>query len=185
MKPTYNECSCCAEKRAGEKGKLDLEGHSYRVGLSAENGLTNVCSGNSRVETRCSPDENLVARGEAVEGRGFLRTDEVEVDEVVEKPRDRTVDGGMRGILMCWNCSLRPGGWARSSSVGRIEMSRSDGSDALGVSESGSEGWTIPRSGETDAIVFPEFCRADQTLDGGRDVQFAVGTGISQVWVRN
>lgn len=40
-----------------------------------------VCSGSSRVATRCSPEENLVARGEAVAGRGFRRTGD---DEVVD-----------------------------------------------------------------------------------------------------
>jgi hypothetical protein len=33
-----------------------------------------VCSGCSSVATRCPPEENLVARDEAVAGRGFRRT---------------------------------------------------------------------------------------------------------------
>lgn len=50
---------------------------------------------------RCSPDENLVARGEAVNGKGFLRTgdDDEEVDEADERARDLIDNDGMRGLL--------------------------------------------------------------------------------------
>lgn len=71
-----------------------------------------VCSGNSNVEVRCSPDENLVARGEAVKGKGFLRTDDDEVDDAAEKPRDRIDNDGIRGLLSGWGtCSGRLGWW--------------------------------------------------------------------------
>lgn len=86
---------CCPDNLAGANGVVDLDGNSYSVGLSTEYGLTKVCSGNSSVESRCSPEENLVAKGEAVKGKGFLRTDDDEADDAVEKPRDRIVDEGI------------------------------------------------------------------------------------------
>ena len=61
--------------------------------------MTGVCSANSSREARCSPEENLIAKGEAVKGNGFLRTDDAEVDDADEKPRDRIVDEGIRGLL--------------------------------------------------------------------------------------
>jgi hypothetical protein len=111
-------------------GSVDLEGNSYRVGLSEVYGLTKVCSGNSKGEVRCSPDEYLIANGEAVKGKGFLRTDDAEVDDADEKPRDRIVNDGIRGLLFGSTGSGRsevcPG-----SLVGRIErVSRSGGSEA-------------------------------------------------------
>ena len=128
-KVIYNKSPCCTENRAGVNGFDDFDGNSYRVGLSMEYGLTKVCSGDSRVAARCSPDENLVAKGEAVKGNGFLRIDDDEVDDAVEKPRDRIVNDGIRGLLFGWMCSGRSG-WSTGSLAGRIEELSSDGSEA-------------------------------------------------------
>jgi hypothetical protein len=82
------------------------------------------------VAARCSPDENLVAKGEAVKGKGFLRTDDDEVDDAVEKPRDRMVSDGMRGLLFGSVCSGRSDRLS-GSLAGRIEEeSSSDGFEA-------------------------------------------------------
>ena len=82
---------------------------------------------------RCSADagdENLVANGEAVKGKGFLRTDDDEVDDAVEKPRDRIVNDGIRGLLFGSWWSGRSG-WSSRLLARRIEESRSsDGSEA-------------------------------------------------------
>jgi len=52
------------------------------------------------VEVRCSPDEYLVARGDAVNGKGFLRTGEGngEVD-TLDSARGRIDNGGIPGRL--------------------------------------------------------------------------------------
>ena len=129
-KVTYTVSSCCREYRAGVKAAVDSDGNSYKVGLSTEYALTKVWSGNARVlVARCSPDESLVAKGEAVKGKGFRRTDDDEVDDAVEKARDRIVNDGIRGLLpgRSW-----PGRSGSSSGLlaGRIdEVSRSDGSE--------------------------------------------------------
>lgn len=86
------------------------------------------------VVVRCSPgvgDENLVTNGEAVKGKGFLRTDDDEVDDAVEKPLDRMVNDGIRGLLFGSWCSGRLD-WFSRSLVGRIEEESrsSDGSEA-------------------------------------------------------
>lgn len=49
---------------------------------------------------RCSPDEYLVARGDAVNGRGFLRTGDDDGDvETVDRARGRIAKGGIPGRL--------------------------------------------------------------------------------------
>jgi len=67
-----------------------------------------VSLGGGRVEARCSPDEYRVARGDAVDGRGFLRTgdDNGEVDTVV-RARGRIDNDGIparisRGWASVW-----------------------------------------------------------------------------------
>ena len=75
-----------------------FRGRSNGPGLSTEYDLTNVCSGDSNVVARYSPDENLVANGEIVGGKGFLRTEEEEADDAEEKPRSRSVNDGTRGF---------------------------------------------------------------------------------------
>lgn len=80
---------------AGAYGSLEVGGKSWRVGLSTEYGLTYGWSGAFNVAARCSPEENLVAKGDAVDGSGFLRTgdDDVELVEVMDERvsvRDRT-----------------------------------------------------------------------------------------------
>jgi len=85
----------CAVCSAGAYGSLEVGGKSWRVGLSTEYGLTYGWSGGCNVAARCSPEENLVAKGDAVDGSGFLRTgdDDVELVEVMEERvsvRDRT-----------------------------------------------------------------------------------------------
>jgi hypothetical protein len=69
-------------------------------------GLLKVCSGRSSVAARCSPEEYLVARGEAVFGKGLRRTGDDEVVDDGEESvsaRDRIDSGG--------NCSLVFVGW--------------------------------------------------------------------------
>jgi hypothetical protein len=64
-----------------------------------------VCSGSSRVAARCSPEENLVARSEAVAGRGFRRTgDDVVVDEDEESvsARDLIDNEGIWSRMSVW-----------------------------------------------------------------------------------
>lgn len=85
---TYRVSVCWEKRAAGVYGFDGVGGKSYRVGLSTEYGLIKLCSGNSRVVERCSPDEYLVARGEAVNGTGFRLTGE----DVVEEADDRVLD---------------------------------------------------------------------------------------------
>jgi hypothetical protein len=70
-----------------------------------------VCSGSSRVAARCSPEENLVARGEAVMGKGFRRTgdDEVVVDDVDTSvsARDRVDNEGIWSLRFVWRVSAK------------------------------------------------------------------------------
>jgi hypothetical protein len=71
---------------------------SLAVGLSTENGLAEggltVDRGESR---RSAAVENLVAKGEAVDGRGFRLTDDV--DDTVERPLGRPLVLEIDGIL--------------------------------------------------------------------------------------
>jgi len=124
-------------------------GNSWRVGLSTEYGREKVCSGSSSVAARCSPEENLVAKGEAVDGKGFLRTGDEEVADDEERPRDRMDNEGIRGLLFLWPC------WAELALemelAGRVPAGwmRSDGSEASGVSDVGTgstEGLKFARS---------------------------------------
>ena len=56
--------------------------------------------------------------------------DDDEVDDAVEKPRDRIVNDGIRGLLFGWMCS-GGSGWSTELFAGRIEEeSSSDGSEA-------------------------------------------------------
>jgi hypothetical protein len=68
-----------------------------------------VCSGRFKVAARCSPEENLVAKGEAVAGKGFRRTgdDEVVVDNGEESvsARDRIASEGIWSVWLVWACS--------------------------------------------------------------------------------
>ena len=67
-----------------------------------------VCSGSCRVAARCSPEENLVAKGEAVAGKGLRRTGDDEVDDEDESvsARDRIDSEGIRPVsillILCW-----------------------------------------------------------------------------------
>jgi hypothetical protein len=63
--------------------------------------LLNVRCGSSRFAARCSPDEYLVAKGEAVAGRGFRRTGDDEVVDNGEESVSARVLIGRDGI-----CSL-------------------------------------------------------------------------------
>jgi len=82
----------------GLDGVAEGLGFSWTAGLSMENGLAKddltVDKGESR---RSATVENLVAKGEAVDGRGFRRTDEV--DETVERPLGRPLVLEIDGIL--------------------------------------------------------------------------------------
>jgi hypothetical protein len=62
-------------------------------------------SGSSRVAARCAPDENLVAKGDAVGGKGFRRTGDDDEVEETERPRARIDSERIRGLLFlspCW-----------------------------------------------------------------------------------
>jgi hypothetical protein len=91
-----------------------------------------VCSGNCRVEARCSGEENLVAKGEAVAGKGFRRTGDDEVDDEDERvsARDRIDSERLRPVsillILCWAFSAG----LLVGLVGCIEVWRSDGSEA-------------------------------------------------------
>lgn len=57
------------------------------------------CGGGPRLEARCSPEEYLVAKGEAVTGKGFRFTEGEEMDEEVEveeRARSRSTREGIR-----------------------------------------------------------------------------------------
>ena len=88
--------------------------------------MVKVVSGSSKVAARCSPEENLVAKGEAVAGKGFRRTGDDEVDEVDESvsARDRIDSEGARSVVFF--SAGKPVGVL----VGRTEVGRSDGSEA-------------------------------------------------------
>lgn len=62
------------------------------------------CSGSSSVAARCSLEENLVARGDAVDGRGFLRSGDDEEMEEMESPLSRSDNEGIRGLLLFSPC---------------------------------------------------------------------------------
>lgn len=74
-----------------------------------EYGRTKGGSGNSKVVARYSPEENLVARGDAVTGRGFLRTGDDEVDDMEDTVfvLDRKEDDG-RSRVFFEPCSAAP-----------------------------------------------------------------------------
>jgi hypothetical protein len=121
------------------------------VGLSTEYGREKVSSGSSRVEVRCSPEEYLVAKGEAVNGKGFLRTGDEEVDEEEERARSRIIREGIRGrVPVSWACcggllvegSRTDVGVDVDVGVG-VGAVRSDGFEASGVS-----GWGWGRGAE-------------------------------------
>jgi hypothetical protein len=56
-----------------------------------------LCSGSSRVVVRLVPKDNLVARGEAVDGKGLRLTDGEEVDEAEDDVLDLIDNEGRRG----------------------------------------------------------------------------------------
>lgn len=55
---------------------------------------------------RCSPEEYLVAKGDAVNGNGFLLTGDDEDVEEEDNARSRMVKEGIRGrgLVSCCNC---------------------------------------------------------------------------------
>jgi hypothetical protein len=102
-----------------------------------EYGLAKGCSGGSSVAARYSPEENLVTMGEAVGGRGFLRTGDEELDVVEEtvSALDRIVDEVIPRLFLK-PCSVVPGPAVCVLSEG---VCRSDESEAYCVSDSGTE----------------------------------------------
>jgi hypothetical protein len=77
---------------------VDERGSSRILGLSTEYGLANGCLAVDRGEsTHSAVVEILVAKGEAVDGRGFRRTDEV--DDTVERPLGLPETLEIEGIL--------------------------------------------------------------------------------------
>jgi hypothetical protein len=82
----------------GLDGVAEGLGFSWTAGLSIENGLAKDDLTVDKEESRRSAAvENLVAKGEAVDGRGFRLTDEV--DETVERPLGRPLVLEIDGIL--------------------------------------------------------------------------------------
>lgn len=77
---------------------MDVGGNSWSVGLSTEYGRTNDWSGSFNLLVRCSPEENRVAKGEAVTGKGFLLTGDDEVDDMddIVSVRGRRDNDGIR-----------------------------------------------------------------------------------------
>ena len=74
---------------------------------------------------RCSPEENRVAKGEAVAGKGFLRTGDDEVDDIDERVavRVRRVNDGTGSLELSFcSCSGDCLGGGRM-----VEGSSSDG----------------------------------------------------------
>ena len=66
------------------------------MGLSTANDLMKLSSGCSRVVERTVPRDNLVARGEAVAGKGLRLTSE-EVDDADDEVLDLIDSEGRRG----------------------------------------------------------------------------------------
>lgn len=68
-----------------------------------------------------------MAKGEAVDGKGFLRTGDEEEEDDEERPRDRIGNEGIRGLLFLWPCWAELEGLSGCVAVGWV---RSDGSEA-------------------------------------------------------
>lgn len=93
------------------KEDLEIGGKSGRVGLSTEYGRTKGgCGDSSKVVARYVPEENLVAKGDAVAGRGFLRTGDDEVEEIDDMVSvlDRKEDEDISRLIF-EPCSAVPG----------------------------------------------------------------------------
>lgn len=90
------------------------------------------------MEARYSPELYLVANGDAVGGKGFLRTGDDEVDDVEEtvSALDRTDDEGIPRLFLN-PCCVVP---APAVCEVREGVCRSDESEAESVSDPGLEG---------------------------------------------
>lgn len=96
------------------------------MGLSTEYGLMKLRSGGSRDVVRLPPKDNLVAKGEAVNGKGFRLTVGDEVEEADETVLER-IEGDCTRGLMTGSCLLCPSG---GSMTGWSDVGRSDESEA-------------------------------------------------------
>jgi len=111
---TYLKFLCFPESGPGPLKDRTERGLSYSVGLSSEKNLARpgfaVSTTNPGCSTGCSTGvENLIANGEAFEGRGFRLIEDV---DAVDKPRGRPVTLEMEVILdlFCkgsWPCDGR------------------------------------------------------------------------------
>jgi hypothetical protein len=105
------------------------------------------------VDARCSPDEYLVARCEAVNGKGLRRT------EADETARDLSGGAGLGELLELELVSAGCGIWGGSLAGRLAEAERSDGSEAEEVSKGayggGGEGGGGGGGGAEGLLRFP------------------------------